>query len=85
MHKLVVGAISAESPGHTYWRIVVKLEALDIAVLTTMCSPRPYLDGLGGGELRVDQHQRRMRVVWLGNGREGEVCDHAGAKDDTVR
>ena len=39
---------------------------------------------VGGGELRADKHKRRRGVMWLGDGREGEVGDCAWSKDDAV-
>src|SRR4051794_17884084 len=38
----------------------------------------------GDGELRADEHQRRVGVVRLGNCREVEIRDGARAKDETV-
>jgi hypothetical protein len=40
--------------------------------------------GAGGSELGADKHQRRIRVVWLGNGCKGEVSDHGWAEDEAV-
>ena len=40
---------------------------------------------VGDGEFRADMHERRVGVVRLGNGREGEVGDHAGAEGEAVR
>jgi len=68
----------------TEYRYTSDTTVLDVAAVTGDVFDRPYLDRLGGGELRVDQHQRRVGVVRLGNGRESEVCDHVGAKDDAV-
>lgn len=38
----------------------------------------------GGGEFRADEHQRCLRVVRLGNGRESELGDRARTEDEAV-
>ena len=39
---------------------------------------------VGGGELGADKHKRRVGVVWLGDGRQGELSDCAWLKDEAV-
>ena len=38
----------------------------------------------GDRELGADKHKACVGVVWLGNGREGELADRAWAEDKTV-
>jgi len=47
----------------TEYRHAADTTVLDVAVVTGDMFDGPYLDRLGGGELRVDQHQWRVGVV----------------------